>query len=104
MGRYCQTRRDEVCCMTLRAGDEQHFYIDAQLIDLVWIEHRVRKEINAANYHDRQRHLRWLHKLAGRLLAGHIEAQDEAAARRSLAALGFGWYFDKNSIKGETYE
>ena len=80
--------------MTLKALDAQHFYIDEQLIDLVWIGHHAKKQITAANYHDMVRNLRWLHKLAQRLLADNIDPNDEPMAKKRLAALGCGWYFE----------
>jgi hypothetical protein len=79
--------------MALQSIDDQHFYIDDRLIDLNRISFNAKKQINAANYHEIQRHLNWLKKLARRLAAGQSEADDEASARRRLTALGYGFYF-----------
>lgn len=80
--------------MTLKAVDEQHFYIDDKLVDLVWIGFQAKKQTNAANYHQMNRHLSWLNKLARRLLTNNITPKDEQTARNRLTALGMGWYFD----------
>ena len=80
--------------MTLKAVDEAHFYIDDHLIDLAWIGYQVRKKTTAANYHDMNRSLIWLQKLAVRLRAGEAEQADETTARKMLTTLGYGWYFE----------
>ncbi len=80
--------------MVLKALDEQHFYIDDKLVDLVWIGYQTKKQINAANYHDVNRHLNWLNKLAERLLTNDVDERDERMVRKRLAALVLSWYFD----------
>jgi hypothetical protein len=80
--------------MTLKSLDDQHFYIDDRLIDLNRITFNTKKQINAANYHDMQRNLNWLKKLARRLTENPPEADDEAIARRRLTELGYGFYFE----------
>jgi len=80
--------------MILKAIDEQHFYLDERLIDLAWIGYQVRKKTTAANYHDMQRSLNWLNKLAVRLLAEEARPDDAALARKMLIVLGYGWYFE----------
>jgi hypothetical protein len=80
--------------MPLHPIDEQHFYLDGKLIDLVWINHNAKKQTNAANYHEISRSLRWLNKLAARLVAGDVAGEDEQFARKRLAILGLDWYLD----------
>jgi hypothetical protein len=80
--------------MAFKPIDAQHFYIDDHLIDLVWISHQIRQQTNAANYHDKQRNLSWLHKFGRQLAAGNITEKDEAKAREKLISLGYRWYFD----------
>jgi hypothetical protein len=80
--------------MALKSIDDQHFYIDDRLIDLNRIGFNAKKQINAANYHDVQRNLNWLKKLARRLAVGQPADDDEALARRRLTDLGYGFYFE----------
>ena len=80
--------------MPCKSIDTQHFYIDDQLIDLVRIGHQIRQQTNAANYHDKQRNLSWLHKFARELAAGNITERDAAKAKEKLIALGYRWYFE----------
>ena len=77
--------------MPLRSIDEQHFYLDDKLIDLVWIGHKTQKQINAANYHHMNRSLRWLNKLAARLVCGDVTQDDEQQVRKQLTVLGLDW-------------
>ena len=80
--------------MALKAMDEQHFYLDDKLIDLVWIGYQAKKQINAANYHDMNRHLKWLNSFAVRLLTDDINDNDERIAKKRLSGLGLGWYLE----------
>ncbi len=80
--------------MALKPIDRQHFYLDDKLIDLVWIAHQVKKQTNAANYHEMNRGLNWLNKLAQRLLVNEINEADEHLARKRLDILGLGWYLE----------
>jgi hypothetical protein len=80
--------------MVLKALDEHHFYIDEKLVDLVWIGYQAKKQINAANYHDINRHLNWLSKLAERLVVHDVDERDERVVKKRLVALGLGWYLD----------
>ncbi|HEX9925786.1 MAG TPA: hypothetical protein VGD99_24230 [Anaerolineae bacterium] len=80
--------------MALTALDEQHFYVNEQLIDLVWIGYHVKKQMSAANHHDLNRRLNWLHDLANRLLTADTNEHDERTARKILRGLGYGWYFE----------
>jgi hypothetical protein len=88
--------------MTLTALDEQHFYIDEQLIDLVWISYHVKKQMTAANHHHINRHLNWLNDLATRLLKTHPDAEDERIAKKILNDLGYGWYFKAGDHESTT--
>ena len=81
--------------MSLKPIDKHHFYLNDQLIDLVWIAHKAGRQTNAANYHDINRSLSWLNKLASRLLAGEIRNDDERGVRKRLAILGLEWYLDE---------
>jgi len=80
--------------MALKTVDEQHFYIDDRLVDLVWIKRHAGELVNAANYHEITRSLHWLNRLAQRLAAGEVRAADELTAKKRLAALGLDWYLD----------
>ena len=80
--------------MSLKPVDKHHFYLDDQLIDLVWIAHKARQQTNAANYHDMNRSLNWLNKLASRLLAGEIRDDDEQGVKKRLVILGLEWYLN----------
>jgi hypothetical protein len=82
--------------MTLKPIDKHHFYLDDKLIDLVWIGHKARRQTNAANYHEMNRSLNWLNKLASRLMLGEIRDGDEQGVQRRLAILGLEWYLDEN--------
>ena len=81
--------------MLFKSVDAQHFYIDNQLIDLVWISHQIRQQTNAANYHNKQRNLTWLQKFGRHLVEGNITEKDEAKAKETLIALGYRWYFEE---------
>lgn len=78
--------------MSLTPIDDKHFYLNDQLIDLVWIGYQAKLMTNAANYHDMNRSLNWLNKLARRLTAGQTTVEDESQARRRLLTLGLDWY------------
>lgn len=80
--------------MALSPLDEQHFYIDEQLIDLVWIAYHVKKQMTAANHHHINRHLNWLNDLAIRLIKSPSTEEDERLAKKILTDLGYGWYFE----------
>lgn len=83
--------------MALKSVDSQHFYIDDRLIDMVWIKHHAGELVNAANYHEINRSLHWLTRLAQRLAEGRVAEDDEAAteiAKKRLANLGLHWYLD----------
>ena len=80
--------------MPLKPIDKQHFYLDDTLIDLVWIAHQVKKQTNAANYHEMNRGLNWLNKLAERLLTDNFTEEDERLARKRLEILGVSWYLE----------
>lgn len=80
--------------MSLTPIDNQHFYIDDRLIDLAWINYQVKQQVNAANYHEKHRRLRWLNHFAARLTANEAVVEDEAMVKDALIALGFGWYFE----------
>ena len=80
--------------MPLKPVDKQHFYLDDTLIDLVWIAHQVKKQTNAANYHEMNRGLNWLNKLAERLLTDNFTEEDERLARKRLEILGVSWYLE----------
>ena len=77
--------------MGLRGVDEKHFYVGARLIDLVWINHHSKTLINAANYHEMNRSLHWIRKLAERLAVGNERVGDETELRQRLATLGLEW-------------
>ena len=81
--------------MSLKPIDKQHFYLDDRLIDLVWISHKAKHQTNAANYHQMNRSLSWLNKLARRLLTDETRADDEQKARKRLAILGLDWYLEE---------
>lgn len=91
---YCY--QPDLCekAMPLKPLDRQHFYLDDTLIDLVWIAHQVKKQTNAANYHEMNRSLNWLNKLAHRLLSGNTSDDDERLACKRLEALGVSWYLE----------
>ena len=80
--------------MALKPIDRQHFYLDDKLIDLVWIAHQVKKQTNAANYHEMNRGLNWLNKLAHRLSADETNENNEYVARKRLSTLGLDWYLE----------
>ena len=77
--------------MGLKGVDDKHFYVDGNLIDLVWINHHAKTLINAANYHEMNRSLHWIRKLAERLAIGHERADDERELRQRLTTLGLDW-------------
>ena len=77
--------------MSLKGVDEKHFYVDGKLIDLVWINHHAKTLINAANYHEMNRSLHWIRKLAERLATGDERVDDERELRKRLATLGLDW-------------
>ncbi len=81
--------------MALKSVDSQHFYIDDRLIDMVWINRHAGELVNAANYHEINRSLHWLNRLAQRLAEGRVaetDAEAEAAAKKRLTNLGLNWY------------
>jgi hypothetical protein len=81
--------------MALKSVDSQHFYIDGRLIDMVWINRHAGELVNAANYHEINRSLHWLNRLAQRLAEGRVaetDAEAEAAAKKRLTNLGLNWY------------
>ena len=81
--------------MTLKSIDQEHFYLDDQLIDLAWIGYQIKQRTDAANFHDMQRNMRWLKAFAIRLAQDKTEAKEETQAKETLKRLGFGWYFEK---------
>jgi len=82
--------------VSLKSVDDKHFYLDDRLIDLVWIERHANELVNAANYHEINRSLNWLKKLARRLAAGNSAENDELQVRRRLSLLGLGWYLEES--------
>ncbi|GAB4427824.1 MAG: hypothetical protein Kow0031_07920 [Anaerolineae bacterium] len=83
--------------MALKSVDSQHFYINDRLIDMVWIKRHAGELVNAANYHEINRSLHWLTRLAQRLAEGSVAESDvaaEAAAKKRLANLGLHYYLD----------
>lgn len=80
--------------MALIPKDDYHFYVDDKLIDLIWINHHIQQQTNAANYHAMTRTIGWLKKLAQRLLNGQATDRDETALRKKLAAVGLNWYLE----------
>jgi hypothetical protein len=77
--------------MTLKGIDPKHFYVDDKLIDLVWITHHANTLVNAANYHEVNRAMHWLRKLAERLVEGDERPGDEHGLRRRLTTLGLAY-------------
>jgi hypothetical protein len=77
--------------MSLKGVDPKHFYVDDKLIDLVWITHHANTLVNAANYHEINRAMHWLRKLAERLAEGRHKPGDEQGVRQRLATLGLGY-------------
>ncbi|MCG3211529.1 MAG: hypothetical protein FOGNACKC_05175 [Anaerolineae bacterium] len=80
--------------MALKPKDTLHFYVDDKLVDLVWINHHIQQQTNAANYHEMTRTIGWLKKLAQRILDGRATDRDEQTARKKLAAVGLNWYLE----------
>ena len=81
--------------MTLKTVDDEHFYIDDRLIDTIWIERHANNLVNAANYHEVNRSINWLKKLARRLAASDERDDDEKNVKKRLVTLGLDYYLKK---------